>query len=195
MPSNLVFSAVGQVADNLQDVSMFRFKGVSKGSENCVSATADKKSPRNVDLDAALAEASSLAVPTSVSDSIKFTDKLLYIYTSGTTGLPKAAVIKNSRHCIFRHGIDLKILPTSYLRNSSRLANDVLILVSIGFQVFLLLRWNVLPEQHEQHQRTQDLQPLALVSQRRRCCWNWADDCIRFHSRHQEKVLGSKFLE
>ena len=37
------------------------------------------------------------SVAKSVSDSINFSDKILYIYTSGTTGLPKAAVIKHSR--------------------------------------------------------------------------------------------------
>ena len=34
----------------------------------------------------------------AVSESIGFTDKLMYIYTSGTTGMPKAAVIKHSRY-------------------------------------------------------------------------------------------------
>ena len=37
------------------------------------------------------------SVPDHVTNSLTFSDKLLYIYTSGTTGLPKAAVIKNSR--------------------------------------------------------------------------------------------------
>ena len=36
-------------------------------------------------------------VKKEITDSINFSDKILYIYTSGTTGLPKAAVIKHSR--------------------------------------------------------------------------------------------------
>lgn len=32
-------------------------------------------------------------------------DRLFYIYTSGTTGLPKAAIIKHSRFCVFGCGI------------------------------------------------------------------------------------------
>ena len=51
--------------------------------------------------------------PKSLTDSIHYTDPLLYIYTSGTTGLPKAVNITHVRQvfaCIASHftiGLDV----------------------------------------------------------------------------------------
>jgi fatty-acyl-CoA synthase len=49
------------------------------------------------DLNAALAEQSTDALPDNVREGIDFTHTALYIYTSGTTGLPKAANITHLR--------------------------------------------------------------------------------------------------
>lgn len=46
-------------------------------------------------LTALIAEAPKTAP--EISESLNYTDRLLYIYTSGTTGLPKAAVITCAR--------------------------------------------------------------------------------------------------
>jgi len=61
--------------------------------------------PGGVDLEATLHTYSCLPVSAAVSESIGFTDKLMYIYTSGTTGMPKAAVIKHSRYILAAGGL------------------------------------------------------------------------------------------
>ena len=61
--------------------------------------------PGSRDLDKLCAAQPSKAIPSSVQESINFTDRLLYIYTSGTTGMPKAAVIKHARYILASKGL------------------------------------------------------------------------------------------
>ena len=87
--------AVYGVTNMLSNVDLYK-SGLSK---NGLNYFAPEK--RIVDLDKMLRTSSANSVPESIQNQLNFTDKMLYIYTSGTTGLPKAAVIKHSRYCLF----------------------------------------------------------------------------------------------
>jgi fatty-acyl-CoA synthase len=60
--------------------------------------------PGTEDLDAALREASPLALDKAVRDGLTCKDNAFYIYTSGTTGLPKAANFSHMRMLFMMYG-------------------------------------------------------------------------------------------